>query len=84
MTVPGTDTFLSVDEARTRILASVTPLDPVSLGLAEVHGLVTAEDVTSQVDVPGFDNSAFDGYALRAADVEGARSGRRQVAARGR
>jgi len=36
--------------------------------------LVTAEDVTSQVDVPGFDNSAFDGYALRAADVDGARA----------
>ncbi|MCY3784423.1 MAG: molybdopterin molybdotransferase MoeA [Chloroflexi bacterium] len=74
MTVTGTDTFLSVDEARTRILAAVRPLDPVSLGLAEVHGLVTAEDVTSQVDVPGFDNSAFDGYALRAADVTGARA----------
>ena len=72
--MPGTDTFLSVDEARTRILAAVKPLDPVSLGLAEVHGLVTAEDVTSQVDVPGFDNSAFDGYALRAADVAGARA----------
>ena len=73
MTVPGTDTFLSVDEARTRILAAVNPLAPVSLGLAEIHGLVAAADVTSQVDVPGFDNSAFDGYALRAADVTGAR-----------
>ena len=71
--MPGTDTFLSVDEARARILAAVTPLDPVSLDLAEVHGLVAAEDVMSQVDVPGFDNSAFDGYALRAADVTGAR-----------
>lgn len=70
----GTDTFLSVDEARERILASVTPLAPVSTGLADAHGLVTAEDVTSQVDVPGFDNSAFDGYALRAADVDGARA----------
>ena len=70
----GTDTFLSVDEARERILAAVTPLAPVSVGLAEAHGLVTAEDVTSQVDVPGFDNSAFDGYALRAADVGGARA----------
>ncbi len=71
----GTDTFLSVDEARERILAAVKPLAPVSIGLAEAHGLVTAEDVASQVDVPGFDNSAFDGYALRAADVGGARAG---------
>lgn len=70
----GTDTFLSVDEARERILAAVTPLAPVSTGLADAHGLVTAENVTSQVDVPGFDNSAFDGYALRAADVGGARA----------
>ena len=70
----GTDTFLSVDEARERILAAVKPLAPVSIGLAEAHGLVTAEDVASQVDVPGFDNSAFDGYALRASDVAAARA----------
>ena len=70
----GTDTFLSVDEARERILAAVQPLAPVSTGLAKAHGLVTAADVASQVDVPGFDNSAFDGYALRAADVARARA----------
>lgn len=63
------DTFLSVDEARARILAVVTPLSPVRVNLGEAHRLVVAEDVTSPVDVPGFDNSAFDGYALRAADV---------------
>ena len=68
----STDTFLSVDEARERILAAVAPLPPTLVGLAEAHGLVTAENVASRVDVPGFDNSAFDGYALRAADVAGA------------
>ncbi len=63
------DTFLSVDDARARILAAIVPLAPVAVGLDEAHGLVAAEEVRSPTDVPGFDNSAFDGYALRAADV---------------
>lgn len=61
--------LLSVNDARARILAAITPLAPVTVDLEEAFGLVAADDVTSPIDVPGFDNSAFDGYALRAADV---------------
>jgi molybdopterin molybdotransferase len=43
--------------------------------LTEALGRVLARDVTSADDVPGFDNSAMDGFALRSADVTGASSG---------
>jgi molybdopterin molybdotransferase len=62
----------SLDEHRKAILAAVSPTPPVRLSLAECLGLVICEDVTSLVDLPGFDNSAMDGYAVRAVDVAGA------------
>jgi molybdopterin molybdotransferase len=40
--------------------------------LAEAQGLVLAEDVVAQLSLPVFDNSAMDGYAVRAEDVAGA------------
>ena len=62
----------SLEEHREAILAAVSPLVPVRLPLAECVGLVLCEDITSDVDLPGFDNSAMDGYAVRAVDVAGA------------
>ena len=62
----------SLEEHRAAILAAVTPADPVRLPLPECLGLVLGEDVTSLVDLPGFDNSAMDGYAVRAVDVAAA------------
>jgi len=55
-----------------RVLDVVTPLQPLELGLMDAHGCVLAEDVVAPADLPGFDNSAMDGYAVRAADVVGA------------
>ena len=65
----------SLDEHRAAILAAITPADPVRLPLPECLGLVLCEDVTSLVDLPGFDNSAMDGYAVRAVDVSAADPG---------
>jgi molybdopterin molybdotransferase len=62
----------SVDEHQNRILDSVAPLRPYAQPLQEALGLPLCEDVTSPVDLPGFDNSAMDGYAVRAEDVAGA------------
>ncbi len=62
----------SVDEHLNRILDSVAPLRPYGQPLPEALGLPLCEDVTSPVDLPGFDNSAMDGYAVRATDVAGA------------
>jgi molybdopterin molybdotransferase len=55
-----------------RILSVITPLHPLELGLMDAHGCVLAEDLVAPADLPGFDNSAMDGYAVRAADLAGA------------
>ncbi|MEO6942867.1 MAG: gephyrin-like molybdotransferase Glp [Terrimesophilobacter sp.] len=60
---------ISVEEHRGRILASVTALSPVAIPLADARGRTLALDVRALVDVPSFDNSAMDGYALRGADA---------------
>ncbi len=64
--------MLSVTEARERILARISPLEPETVPLQEAHGRVLAEDVRAARDVPPFANSAMDGYAVRATDVSGA------------
>lgn len=69
--------FLEVidrDEAECRFRRAVrlTPLGAELVTLAESLGRVLAADVTAAVDVPSFDRSNFDGFALRAADTFGA------------
>ena len=63
---------ITVEQHLSRILGTVRPLPRIDLGLLDAHDCVLAEDVASAVDLPGFDNSAMDGYAVRAADVAGA------------
>lgn len=67
-------TVLDRDEAERRFLAAVRPeplgTDEIPLRLARSR--VLAEDLYSGVDVPGFDRSNMDGYAVRAADTFGA------------
>jgi len=64
--------LISVAAARERMLASVAPpADVERIALTEALGRVVAEAVRSPVDVPPADNSAMDGYALRAADLGG-------------
>jgi molybdopterin molybdotransferase len=50
----------------------VRPRAPVEMPLADAAGLVLAADVYAEVALPQFDNSAMDGYAVRAADVAAA------------
>ena len=59
----------TVQEASARILADVRPLDVQRVPLREALGRVLAEDVRSPIDLPLWDNSSMDGYAVRAADV---------------
>ena len=64
------------EEAVELLLSHVKPLaDTETLDLHDALGRVLAAPVKSGIDVPGWDNSAMDGYALRVADVpaEGAR-----------
>ncbi|HYK98460.1 MAG TPA: gephyrin-like molybdotransferase Glp [Candidatus Acidoferrales bacterium] len=61
---------LSVDEALERVLARITPLDPVEMSLLDALGAVLAENAVADRDVPPFRNSAMDGYAVRGSDVK--------------
>ena len=59
----------TVDEHLAEVLQLVQPLAPLEVGLLDAHGCVLAEDVVATGPLPGFDNSAMDGYAVRAADL---------------
>ena len=64
--------FMEVEQARREILASIEPLEPEEAPLLEALWRTLAEDILSGENIPPFDNSAMDGYAVRAADVAGA------------
>ena len=64
--------MISVDEALARILSHVRPLDPERVPILDAQGRVLSEKIVSDIDIPPFDNSAMDGYAVRSADVAGA------------
>jgi molybdopterin molybdotransferase len=68
-------TMISVDEAWAKIQAMATPLPVERRRLEEAGGSVLAEQVLAPMDLPPFDNSAMDGYALRAADTAAACTG---------
>jgi molybdopterin molybdotransferase len=67
--------MLELEEARRRILAAVQPLPPESVALNAATDRILAEDVASPIDLPPFDNSAMDGYAVQATDVSSASAG---------
>ncbi|MCW0316348.1 Molybdopterin molybdenumtransferase [Pantoea ananatis] len=62
--------LISLEDAQQKMLASLTPItDSLELSLPEAAGRITACAVTSPIDVPFFNNSAMDGYAVRLADI---------------
>ncbi len=63
----------TVAEHRDRVLALVTAVPPRRVPLDEAAGLVLAEPLVALIPVPPFTNSAMDGYAVRHADIAGAR-----------
>jgi molybdopterin molybdotransferase len=67
-----TDELVSVEDHRERVLAAIDPLPAFDQPLMEAFGLSAAEDVRASVALPGFDNSAMDGYAVAYADVASA------------
>ena len=62
----------SVETYLADIRAAIRPLPARELPLAEALGAVLVADVTARWPLPSFDNSAMDGYAVRAADVSAA------------
>ncbi|HBN10200.1 MAG TPA: molybdopterin molybdenumtransferase MoeA [Cyanobacteria bacterium UBA8530] len=62
--------MITVEEAKGIIFDRTRRLDPISSSLEEALGLVLAEDIHSDQDLPPFDNSAMDGFAVRSGDIE--------------
>jgi len=62
--------MISVEEACTYILKHFQPLEAERVALLDALDRVLAEDVISEMNVPPFNNSAMDGYAVRAEDIE--------------
>jgi molybdopterin molybdotransferase len=61
--------MISLDEALELVLREPAPLGAERVPLAEAAGRVAAEPAVSAVDLPPFDRSAMDGYAVRSADT---------------
>ncbi|HVJ69100.1 MAG TPA: hypothetical protein VM510_14025, partial [Caulifigura sp.] len=75
--MPDQEQFLDVidrDEAETRFRRALNPrpLGVEQIALGETLGRILAENILAIVDVPSFDRSNFDGYAVHAADTFGA------------
>src|SRR5579859_2623593 len=62
----------TADQALQIVLDNVAPLGIERVSIMAALGRILAEEVHSPRDIPGFDNSAMDGYAVRAADVASA------------
>jgi len=58
----------SFESARALILSKVAPMQAISVPLIDAVGRVAAAEVRAPRDVPGWDNSAMDGFAVRAED----------------
>ncbi len=64
--------MLQVEDAQQRILAAVPALGSETIPLTDAIGRVLAQPVIAPIDLPLFDNSAMDGYAVRSPDVASA------------
>lgn len=61
--------MLELEEARARILAAIPPLPLETARISSAAGRVLGSHLTAPIDLPRFDNSAMDGYAVRAEDL---------------
>jgi molybdopterin molybdotransferase len=63
--------LMSLDDALTSLLSHIRPLQSSeTVATFDADGRVLAQDVVSSLQVPAFDNSSMDGYAVRSADVQ--------------
>ena len=63
--------MLTLDQAREKMFSALSnPTCTENLSINDAANRICAEDVVSPINVPSFDNSAMDGYAVRLADLE--------------
>jgi len=67
--------FVTVERAREVMLAEVSPLPVEKIAITDVLGRVVAEDILADMNIPPRDNSAMDGYGVRARDTVAATAG---------
>ncbi|MBV8932520.1 MAG: molybdopterin molybdotransferase MoeA [Kutzneria sp.] len=65
----------SVDDQLVRVLGAAVRPPPVRVAISEAHGQLCAEEVVAERALPGFDQAAVDGYAVRSVDVQAAADG---------
>jgi molybdopterin molybdotransferase len=70
-----TTTMRSVSDHLAAVLDAITSIDPIQQALLDAQGLLLAEQIVTDRPLPAFDNSAMDGYAIRAVDVRDAAPG---------
>jgi molybdopterin molybdotransferase len=64
-----------VEEQQAKVAAAAVAPRPVRVAIAEAQGLMCAEEVVTERPLPGFDQAAIDGYAVRSVDVLGVDAG---------
>ena len=64
--------MLSLEEAIERSLAATPKLGGETISLNDAEGRFAASDARAKVSLPGFDNSAMDGYAVKSCDLKSA------------
>lgn len=64
------ENLLSVEEARKRILAKFTEKPSITIQLDDGLNQILSEDIRTNIDLPPFDNSSMDGFAVIASDLE--------------
>src|SRR5580693_3060518 len=62
--------LVSVEQARAIIAASLSRVQPTVKEVSQSTGLALAEDIFSPLDIPAFDQSSMDGYAVYAEDIK--------------
>jgi molybdopterin molybdotransferase len=62
--------MIGFEEALDIILHDVKPLEIIDIPLSDAFGMVLAEDVVSDIDIPPFDKAAMDGYAVSSTDLD--------------
>ncbi len=71
----STEPSVSVEEHLERVLDGIQPLPPYDQPLLDALGLPVGEPIVAGIDLPAFDNSGMDGYAVHSADLAGADPG---------
>ncbi len=66
---PARPALRLVAEQLAKVLGTIGSIDPIQLALLDAQGLMLAEEVLADAPLPGFDNAAMDGYAVRAVDL---------------